>query len=101
MIVLHLHEIVARPEVQFDDMADDGQPKRFAPETRRGAAECVAKVWPSEDPRSDPVYWSSLYNFKTPFEDISEMPPHLADQMSRFVEELKCHPMVLDAYHKY
>jgi hypothetical protein len=96
MTLLHLHKITLKPGVAIDGISQSTALMAWEPETRRGAAECVASVWPGSDKRSNPAYWSSLYDIKTPYEDVSEIPVAIAGKMNGFRNLLKSHPMVED-----
>ena len=87
MILLHTHQIY---------LQDRSRPEtHLAALTQRGAAEVVAHFWPDRsDERSNYWYWYRLYNTKTPFEDLSQVPPNLMARLVQFRDLLAKNPQI-------
>src|SRR5512143_1671111 len=78
-VVLHTHSIVLRPEVRLDDVKPD--PTRgqvvLAPLTRTHVAELLASRWPANKQRGRDAFWLGLYEQRTPYEVVDDVPEDL------------------------
>jgi hypothetical protein len=77
MVLLHTHSLHLRPDLLLGDTAEE-QAKKVVilpAETQRGSARVIAALWPDRtEPRAHYAYWYGLYNDRTPYEDLREVP---------------------------
>jgi len=83
MILLHTHRI------SLHDLALRDRPgvTELEPIAQRHAAEVIATVWPDRTDRrkTDPLHWYMLFNTRTPYEVVEDIPADWA----RLVETLR------------
>jgi hypothetical protein len=80
MVLIHTHEI----QLQSPMLTDAHEVTTLAPATQRHAARVIASLWPDRaSQQAEYTFWYREYQIKTPYEDISEVPPH---QLARLVQ---------------
>ncbi len=94
MILFHTHQICLQNSTNGTQGTDHLE-TRLAPLTQRAAGEVIAHFWPDRsDKRANYYYWYWLYNTKTPFEDLSQVPPNLLTRLNQFRNLLAKDPQV-------
>jgi hypothetical protein len=80
LVLIHTHEIHLRVPM----LGDAPGVTTLAPATQRHAASVIATLWPDRaSQQAAYTFWYREYQLKTPYEDISEVPPH---QLARLVQ---------------
>jgi hypothetical protein len=80
MVLIHTHKIQLRSPM----LTDAHGVTTLAPATQRQAASVIAALWPDRaSQQAEYTFWYREYQLKTPYEDISEVPPH---QLARLVQ---------------
>ena len=96
MLLLHTHAIHLKPGAIAADGQDLGSDPVILPaETQRGAAEIMASLWPDRnDAHAQYGYWYKLYNSRTPYETLHDVPEPMKTQLLVFREALARDPRV-------
>ena len=80
MVLIHTHEIHLRSPI----LTDARGVTKLATATQRHAASVTAALWPDRaSQQAEYTFWYREYQLKTPYEDISDVPPH---QLARLVQ---------------
>ena len=86
MILLHTHHVWLKAPILEDrpGVAD------LAAITQRHAAEVIAAMWPdrSDRQRTDYGYWYYLFNTRTPYEVVEDIPQDWMVRVQRLREQL-------------
>lgn len=92
MIILHTHRIRLREPILLDrpGVVD------LAAITQRHAAEVISAIWPdrSDKRRTDRNYWYSMFNTRTPYELIEDVPQDWMICLQRVREHIAENPVV-------
>jgi hypothetical protein len=92
MLLFHTHRIrFSRPVLN-----DRPGVYEVAAITQRHAAEAAAAIWISRADKAmtDPAYWFSLFNSKTPYEVIEDIPAAWMQRLNTLKSRLLEHPDV-------
>ena len=92
MVLLHTHRVQLREPILVDRPAVI----ELAAITQRDAAEVVAGCWPdrADKDRTKHHYWYRLFNNRTPFEIVEDIPSEWIGRVTRLRDELAKSPMV-------
>jgi hypothetical protein len=91
MVLIHTHEIHLRVPMLGDALGVT----TLAPATQRQAASVIAALWPDRaSQQAEYTFWYREYQLKTPYEDISDVPPHLLARLVQLREALLQDPRV-------
>ena len=92
MLVLHTHHVALRTAA-LDDRPNVTE---LEPITQRHAAEVVAAAWPDQADRQrvDPAHWYVLFNTRTPYEVVEDLPPEWAQPVEKMRKRLAAHPAI-------
>ena len=91
MLLLHSHRIVFRHPV----LVDRPTITQMDAITQRHAADVVATNWPIRgNDKCHYVYWYFLFNNRTPYEGVEDMPDEWKERVNQIRELVAYHPWV-------
>lgn len=92
MILLHTHRVALR-DVQLQGRPGVTELEAIA---QRHAGEVIAAAWPdrADQRRADPLHWYLLFNARTPYEVVEDVPSDWAGRVEAMRGRLSGHPAV-------
>lgn len=92
MVLLHTHSVSLREPV----VEDRPNVVAFAALTQRHVASVLASAWPNRTDGQRTVYgyWYYLFNSRTPFEVVEDVPEEWLPRLQTVRQRIESHPVV-------